>query len=77
MLDVGPCQLALHRVGEAYRIDDPSEWKGVAMRGIKSFPPLIGQLCDGEDPKGNVFQLAEASPSANPDKWSGWVPNGP
>jgi hypothetical protein len=35
--------------------------KGVPMRDIKSFPPLTGQLCDGEDPEGNVFQLAEAS----------------
>jgi predicted enzyme related to lactoylglutathione lyase len=87
VLDAGPCQLALHRVGEAYRVADAS-WKvetnaklvmtvdrplaefraelmakGVAMREIKSFPGLTGLLCDGEDPEGNVFQLAEAATS--------------
>ena len=34
--------------------------KGVPMRPIKSYPPLTGLLCDGEDPEGNVFQLAQA-----------------
>jgi catechol-2,3-dioxygenase len=34
--------------------------KGVAMRRIKSYPPLTGPLCDGEDPEGNVFQLAQS-----------------
>jgi hypothetical protein len=34
--------------------------KGVPMRPIKSYPPLTGPLCDGEDPEGNVFQLAQA-----------------
>jgi predicted enzyme related to lactoylglutathione lyase len=38
--------------------------KGVAMRPIKSFPPLTGRLCDGEDPEGNVFQLAETPDGA-------------
>jgi hypothetical protein len=30
------------------------------MRQIKSYPPLTGPLCDGEDPEGNVFQLAQS-----------------
>jgi catechol-2,3-dioxygenase len=87
VLDAGPCQLALHRVGEAWRVDDPGSWKvetnaklvlavdrplaelraeliakGVPMREIKSFPGLTGPLCDGEDPEGNVFQLAATPP---------------
>jgi predicted enzyme related to lactoylglutathione lyase len=86
VLDVGPCQLALHRVGKAYPVDDPASWevesnaklvmtvdrpiaefraeltaKGVQMGEIKSFPSLTGLLCDGKDPEGNVFQLAQAS----------------
>jgi catechol 2,3-dioxygenase-like lactoylglutathione lyase family enzyme len=36
--------------------------KGVPMGAIKSYPPLTGPLCDGRDPEGNVFQLAQ-SPS--------------
>ena len=84
VLDAGPCQLALHRVGEAYRVADPASWEvesniklvmtvdrpladvraeltaqGVRMGPIKSYPPLTGRLCDGRDPEGNVFQLAE------------------
>src|ERR1700731_1025459 len=27
VLDAGPCQLALHRVGTAYRVADPASWK--------------------------------------------------
>jgi predicted enzyme related to lactoylglutathione lyase len=86
VLDVGPCQLALHRVGTAYRVADPASWKaesnaklvmtvdrplaelraelmakGVPMGEIKSYPGLTGPLCDGRDPEGNVFQLAEAA----------------
>jgi predicted enzyme related to lactoylglutathione lyase len=86
VLDAGPCQLALHRVGKAYRGADPASWqvesnaklvmivdrsladlraeltaKGVPMSEIKSYPPLTGRLCDGKDPEGNVFQLAEAT----------------
>jgi hypothetical protein len=82
----GPCQLALHRVGKAYRVADPASWqvepnvklvitvdcplaelraelsaKGVSMGKIKSYPPLTGLLCDGKDPEGNVFLLAEAT----------------
>jgi hypothetical protein len=34
--------------------------KGVAMGEIKSYPGLTGPLCDGRDPEGNVFQLAES-----------------
>jgi predicted enzyme related to lactoylglutathione lyase len=89
VLQIGKCQLALHRVGEAYRVDDPSSWqvetnaklvisvtrdlrelraellsKGVPMREIKSFPGLTGPLCDGTDPEGNVFQLAQIAPNA-------------
>jgi catechol-2,3-dioxygenase len=33
--------------------------KGVPMGSIKSYPPLTGPLCDGRDPEGNVFQLAQ------------------
>jgi hypothetical protein len=33
--------------------------RGVAMGRIKSYPPLTGPLCDGEDPEGNMFQLAQ------------------
>jgi predicted enzyme related to lactoylglutathione lyase len=86
VVDAGPCQLALHRVGRAYRVADPASWrvesnaklvmtidrplaevraeltaKGVPMGEIKSYPGLTGLLCDGEDPEGNVFQLAEAA----------------
>jgi predicted enzyme related to lactoylglutathione lyase len=86
VLNAGPCQLALHRVGKAYRVADPAAWqvesnaklvmtvdrpladlhaeltaKGVLMGEIKSYPPLTGQLCDGKDPEGNVFQLAETT----------------
>lgn len=86
VLAAGPCQLALHRVGRAYRVADPASWqvetnikrvitvdcplaelraelkaKGVAMGKIKSYPPLTSLLCDGKDPEGNVFQLAEAT----------------
>jgi predicted enzyme related to lactoylglutathione lyase len=87
VLDAGPCQIALHRVGKAWRVDDPASWKvetnaklvfevdrplaelraeliakGVSMREIKSYPPLTGLLCDGEDPEGNAFQLAATPP---------------
>ena len=90
VLDAGPCQLALHRVGKAYRVADPALWevdsnaklvmtvdrpiaevraeliaKGARMGNIKSYPPLTGLLCDGKDPEGNVFQLAEAGPAAS------------
>ena len=34
--------------------------KGVPMRAIKSYPGFTGLLCDGTDPEGNVFQLAQA-----------------
>jgi hypothetical protein len=27
VLDAGPCQLALHRVGKAYRVADPASWE--------------------------------------------------
>lgn len=27
VLRTGACELALHRVGEAWRVDDPSEWR--------------------------------------------------
>lgn len=85
VLKAGACEIALHRVGQPWRVDDPSDWKvesnaklvftvdrdlkelrtelvakGVAMRPIKSYPPLTGLLCDGEDPEGNGFQLAQA-----------------
>ena len=88
VLDAGRCQLALHRVGKAYRVDDPASWqvesntklvmtvdrpladlraelvaRGVSMGSVKSYPPLTGRLCDGKDPEGNVFQLAEATTS--------------
>jgi catechol-2,3-dioxygenase len=86
VLRAGACELALHRVGEPYRVADASSWKvesnaklvltvdreltalraelvakGIPMREIKSYPDLTvtGPLCDGEDPEGNVFQLAQ------------------
>ena len=85
VLAAGSCQLALHRVGPAYRrpgamvtdtntkvvftvTGDLAELRatlldrGVALGEIKAFPPLTGPLCDGRDPEGNVFQLAEAPP---------------
>jgi catechol 2,3-dioxygenase-like lactoylglutathione lyase family enzyme len=90
VLEAGPCQLALHRVGKAYRVDDPASWevesnaklvltvdrplpelraeligKGVPMGQIKSYPGLTGPLCDGRDPEGNVFQLAEAATASS------------
>jgi hypothetical protein len=34
--------------------------KGVPMGRIKSYPGLTGPLCDGTDPEGNVFQLAQS-----------------
>jgi predicted enzyme related to lactoylglutathione lyase len=34
--------------------------KGVPMGRIKSYPGLTGPLCDGTDPEGNVFQVAQA-----------------
>jgi len=97
VLDVGPCQLALHRVGKAYRVADPASWqvesnakvvmtvdrslaefraeltaKGVPMGEIKSYPGLTGPLCDGKDPEGNVFQLAQLSnASKGPDDRNG------
>jgi predicted enzyme related to lactoylglutathione lyase len=86
VLNAGPCQLALHKVGKPYRVADPASWQvesnaklvmtvdrplvdlraeltamGVPMGKIKSYPPLTGRLCDGKDPEGNVFQLAEAT----------------
>jgi hypothetical protein len=39
--------------------------KGVPMGKIKSYPGLTGLLCDGRDPEGNVFQLAEATTAAS------------
>jgi hypothetical protein len=35
--------------------------QGVALGAIKSYPGFTGLLCDGRDPEGNVFQLAEAA----------------
>ncbi len=84
VLQAGPCELALHRVGKPYRVADPANWKvetnaklvmtvnrelaglraeligkGVEMGKIKSYAGLTGPLCDGRDPEGNVFQLAQ------------------
>jgi hypothetical protein len=81
VLRAGTCELALHRVGPAYRrttpagesnaklvfaIDTPVADKrqellrrGVPMGEIKSYG--TGPLCDGRDPEGNVFQLAQSS----------------
>jgi catechol-2,3-dioxygenase len=36
--------------------------KGVPMGNIKSYPGLTGPLCDGSDPEGNMFQLAQTPP---------------
>src|SRR5262249_20258072 len=87
VLRAGACELALHRVGKPYRVDDTASWKvetnvklvlsvardlnemraellrrGVPMGNIKAYPGLTGPLCDGTDPEGNVFQLAQISP---------------
>jgi predicted enzyme related to lactoylglutathione lyase len=35
--------------------------KGVPMGPIKAYPGLTGPLCDGTDPEGNVFQLAQVA----------------
>jgi hypothetical protein len=84
VLQAGPCELALHRVGKPYRVADTASWKvetnaklvmtvdrelaglraeligkGVEMGKIKSYPGLTAPLCDGQDPEGNVFQLAQ------------------
>jgi hypothetical protein len=88
VLRTGVCELALHRVGKPYRVDDVASWrvetnvklvisvtcelnelraelirKGVPMGNIKSYPGLTGPLCDGTDPEGNVFQLAQILPN--------------
>lgn len=85
VLDAGGCELALHRVGPAYRdaeksngvelnnaklvfsIDRPVAElrrvlidRGIAMGEIKQYPGMTGPLCDGRDPEGNVFQVAES-----------------
>lgn len=36
---------------------------GVGMGEIKQYPGVTGPLCDGRDPEGNVFQLAETTPN--------------
>ncbi len=86
VLRAGSCELALHRVGEPWRVEEGEDRqavsnaklvfrvrgdlarlraaliaKGVAMQPIKSYLPLTGPLCDGHDPEGNVFQLAQAN----------------
>jgi catechol 2,3-dioxygenase-like lactoylglutathione lyase family enzyme len=35
--------------------------RGVPLGELKAYPPLTGPLCDGRDPEGNVFQLAEVT----------------
>ena len=83
VLRAGAGELALHRVGAAYRgmtpagesntklvfsVDAPIADKrqallqlGVPMGEIKSYG-TTGPLCDGRDPEGNVFQIAEGAP---------------
>lgn len=34
--------------------------KRIPMGRIKSYPGFTGPLCDGTDPEGNVFQLAQS-----------------
>jgi predicted enzyme related to lactoylglutathione lyase len=85
VLEAGACELALHRVGAAYRdrppagesnaklvvtIDSPLaemrealSRRGASMSEIKSYAGT-GPLCDGRDPEGNVFQLAELTVSS-------------
>jgi catechol 2,3-dioxygenase-like lactoylglutathione lyase family enzyme len=82
VLGTGAGELALHRVGPAYRgmtpagesnaklvfaIDTPVAdtrqelmRRGVSMGEMKSYGNT-GPLCDGRDPEGNVFQLAQAN----------------
>jgi len=50
--------MAVHEDLETLRVELIA--KGVPMRAIKSYPGLTGLLCDGTDPEGNVFQLAQA-----------------
>lgn len=37
--------------------------KGVPMGDTKAYPGLTGPLCDGTDLEGNLFQLAQITPS--------------
>ena len=85
VLKAGAVEIALHRVGRAYRDlprpGDRSNAKlvftveaglpelrerliaaGVAMRPLKRFDGYPQLMCDGEDPEGNVFQLAQPDP---------------
>lgn len=35
---------------------------GIEMGPVRSYPGITGPLCDGRDPEGNVFQLAQDVP---------------
>ena len=35
--------------------------RGIPMGAIKAYPGFTGALCDGRDPEGNVFQLAQCT----------------
>jgi catechol 2,3-dioxygenase-like lactoylglutathione lyase family enzyme len=82
VLQAGPIELALHRVGEPYRdlakprvvsnaklvftvatglpeLRDRLVAAGVTLRPLKRFDGYPQLMCDGEDPEGNVFQLAQ------------------
>lgn len=81
VLKAGAMELALHRVGLAWR-DAPATGgsnaklvftvpsgldalrdrliaAGVPMRELKRYDGFAQSMCDGEDPEGNVFQLAQ------------------
>jgi catechol-2,3-dioxygenase len=89
VIRAGHCELALHRVGKAFRgsevdssntnsntklvmgvnvdlktLRDKLIANGVPMRELKSYVGIAGPLCDGTDPEGNVFQLAQIGSAA-------------
>lgn len=81
VLKAGTMELALHRVGVAWRdvpvtgssnaklvftvlsgldvLRDRLVAAGVPMRELKRYDGFAQSMCDGEDPEGNVFQLAQ------------------
>jgi catechol-2,3-dioxygenase len=59
VLDAGPCQLALHRVGKAYRVDDPASWEvesnaKLVMTVDRPLPELRAELIAKGVPMGQI-----------------------
>ena len=59
VLDAGPCQLALHRVGEAYRVADPASWKAqsnakLVMTVDRPLAELRAELAANGVPMGQI-----------------------